>query len=286
MNMTRHTLKPIAAALTALTLAACASAPSKPAGADLARSELTRLESDPQLADRAPLAIRDAEVAVRAAEVPEKDTQQGQQLVFIANHKVAIARAEAEQRLAEEKRKGLSDERNEVRLDARTAEADNARTDAEIARTQADSASRTAAASQQQSADLQRQLGELNAKTTERGLVVTLGDVLFDTNQSSLKASANTHLSKLAIFLNRYPDRTVLIEGYTDSVGSDSYNLSLSQRRADAVKTFLVGQGVSSSHLSTSGKGKSAPVADNGSESGRQQNRRVEVIITNANAGN
>jgi len=132
------------------------------------------------------------------------------------------------------------------------------------------------------SAELQAQIAALNAKTTERGLVVTLGDVLFDTAQSNLKASSSNHLANLAAFLKAYPERTVIIEGHTDSVGDEDYNFGLSQRRANSVQSYLAGQGIAASRITTAGKGESLPVADNGSASGRQQNRRVEVIITDA----
>jgi outer membrane protein OmpA-like peptidoglycan-associated protein len=135
--------------------------------------------------------------------------------------------------------------------------------------------------SQQQAAELQRQIDVLQAKPTDRGLIVTLGDVLFDTGKASLKAGATSNLNKLVAFLNEYSDRTVLIEGYTDSVGSEDYNQGLSERRADSVKSYLAGQGIGSIRLSASGKGESDPVASNDSAAGRQQNRRVEVIISN-----
>jgi outer membrane protein OmpA-like peptidoglycan-associated protein len=86
----------------------------------------------------------------------------------------------------------------------------------------------------------------------------------------------------LAAFLNKYMDRNVLIVGYTDSIGGQDYNLGLSQRRADAVKFYLVQQGIDSARLSASGQGMGSPVADNSSATGRQQNRRVEVTIENA----
>jgi outer membrane protein OmpA-like peptidoglycan-associated protein len=128
---------------------------------------------------------------------------------------------------------------------------------------------------------LQRQIDELQARPTDRGLVVTLGDVLFTSGQADLKAGAAGNLDKLITFLNEYPNRTVMIEGYTDSVGSEDYNQRLSQRRADSVKTYLVAQGIRSIRLAASGKGEDAPVAGNESADGRQQNRRVEVIINN-----
>jgi outer membrane protein OmpA-like peptidoglycan-associated protein len=135
-----------------------------------------------------------------------------------------------------------------------------------------------------QSADLQRQLDEMHAKATDRGMVLTLGDVLFATGKADLKYGATGNLNKLVSFLNSYPDRTVMIEGYTDNVGGDDYNLGLSQRRADSVKSYLTGQGIGVIRLSAAGKGESAPVTDNGSAEGRQQNRRVEIIIANKTA--
>jgi outer membrane protein OmpA-like peptidoglycan-associated protein len=88
-------------------------------------------------------------------------------------------------------------------------------------------------------------------------------------------------LNKLVFFLNKHPDRSVAIEGYTDSVGSEDYNQALSQRRADSVRSYLVRQGIGSGRLTASGMGMSDPVAGNDSAAGRQQNRRVEVIVSN-----
>jgi outer membrane protein OmpA-like peptidoglycan-associated protein len=103
----------------------------------------------------------------------------------------------------------------------------------------------------------------------------------FPTGKADLKPGATGSLNKLAAFLDKYPDRSVAIQGYTDSVGSDDYNQGLSERRAESVKSYLTGQGIGSSRLVASGKGRSDPVADNDSAAGRQQNRRVEVLISN-----
>ena len=202
--------KLIAITLTPVIFAAC-STPIKPEGADMARSKLIQLQSDPQLASRAPVAIQEAELAVRAAEVPQEDVGLGKHLVFMADRKIDIATYQAQNRLSEDQRKLLSEQRDNTRLDSRTREADRAHSDAEIAR--------------QQAADLQRQIAELNAKDTDRGLVVTLGDLLFDTGKATLKGGTIGHLNKLAAFLNQYPDRTVMIEGHTDNVGSEDFNL-------------------------------------------------------------
>jgi outer membrane protein OmpA-like peptidoglycan-associated protein len=257
----------IAATVSSVLLAACAAEPQIPAGAAQARSKLTQLQSHQDLATRAPVAIKDAEVAVSAAETPQTDEALGAHQVYIADRKVDTAWALAESRLAEDQRAALAADREGARLDARTREADAAKL--------------AAASSAALSAELQRQIDELQAKETDRGLVLTLGDVLFESGKAQLKSGATGNLNTLVMFLNNYPNRTVLIEGYTDSVGSDDYNQGLSSRRAESVQAYLVGQGIDRGRLSASGLGESAPVADNESAMGRQLNRRVEVIISN-----
>jgi outer membrane protein OmpA-like peptidoglycan-associated protein len=264
----------IAATVSAVLLAACAAAPQIPAGAAQARSKLTQLQSHQELSTLAPVAIKDADVAVRAAETPQTDQELGAHQVYIADRKVATAWALAESRLAEDQRAALGADRESARLDSRTREADAARLAAATA--QAD-----AATSQMHSERLQQQINELQARETDRGLVLTLGDVLFESGKAQLKSGTTGHLNTLVMFLNNYPNRTVLIEGYTDSVGSEDYNQGLSTRRAESVQSYLVGQGIDRGRLTASGLGESAPVADNESATGRQLNRRVEVIISN-----
>lgn len=264
----------VATAVAAALLSACATAPVQPDGAAQARYKLTQLQSDPNLATRAPAATKEADAAVRAAEQPEADKDLAAYRVYLADRKVEIAKAQAQTSFAEDQRVQLTAQREKARLDARTHEADQAHGEANAAHA-------AAASSDQQTAELQRQIDALQAKPTDRGLVVTLGDVLFMTGRADLQAGGVGNLGRLVTFLNKYPDRTVAIEGYTDSVGSEDYNQRLSERRADSVKSYLASQGIGTIRLSASGKGESEPVADNGSASGRQQNRRVEVIISN-----
>lgn len=281
--------KVIVTAAAFTLLAACATPPMAPEGSESARNKLTQLQSDPQLASRAQVEIQDAETAVAAAEVPTEDTERSRHLVLLADHKVDIARARAQSRLYEDQRQALSEESERARLQARTREADkarmdamSARADATAARLEAEEARESTREARMESDDLQRQIKELNARETDRGLVVTLGDLLFETGKSDLKGGASSNLNKLAAFLNEYPDRSVLIEGHTDNVGSDETNFNLSQRRANSVQSYLVGQGVAASRLATSGLGEGSPVAGNDTATGRQQNRRVEIIISNA----
>lgn len=160
-------------------------------------------------------------------------------------------------------------------------DADTARDATAQAQHDADTARDAAAHAQHDAAELAEQIALLQARVTDHGLVLTLGDVLFSSGTATLNGGGNAHLEKLAGFLNHYPGRTAVIDGYTDSIGSDDYNQGLSERRAAAVKDYLVGQGVDASRLTASGMGKSAPVASNGTAAGRQQNRRVEVTISN-----
>ncbi len=288
MNTTIYRInlsKTLIGTAVSVLLAACATAPVEPAGAAEARSNLTQLQSDPNLASLAPVAMKEAEVAVSTAEIPQPDAALAAHNVYMADVKVDTARALAESRFAENQRAALSEQREGARLDARTHEADVAKSQVAIARAesaeQALSAEMAHSEAELRAAELQRQIDELQARPTDRGLVLTLGDVLFTTGQADLKVGATGNLNKLVTFLNEYPNRTVMIEGYTDSVGSEDYNQGLSQRRADSVKTYLVEQGVGSVRLNASGRGESDPVADNDSATGRQQNRRVEVIISN-----
>jgi outer membrane protein OmpA-like peptidoglycan-associated protein len=272
----------VAAAITATLFVGCATVEKKPPGSERVRAKLTTLQSEPNLANAAPVAMKDADRAVQDAELVEKDLELVAHRVYIADYKIDTARALAETQHAEQQRKVLNEQSEKARLDARTREADRARMDATVAQTDAEAARTDAMVARSDSAELQRQLAEMQARPTDRGLVLTLGDTLFATGKSELKSGATANLDRLTAFLNEYPQRTAAIEGYTDSMGSEEMNQSLSQRRADAVKGYLVGRGVDTNRLSSSGRGENSPVADNESAAGRQQNRRVEVVINEA----
>ncbi|HAW94547.1 MULTISPECIES: OmpA family protein [unclassified Arsukibacterium] len=317
MNQIKPLVKNVlSVALATVFAVGCASAPKAPAGSAELRLQLNQLQADPQLAQQAPLAIKEAEQAVRLTEQPDPDNKLTSYRLIVAERKVAIARSLAQTRLLEAQRTALTQQRDDVRLNARTREAATARADASVARQEAMAARSEAEQAREQSlqadgqkdqalteaararddvraarqqaeqsvataADLRAQIAELNARPTELGLVVTLGDMLFSTGQAELKASSSNHLLKLAGFLTAQPERTALIAGHTDNVGTAAFNQLLSQRRADAVKEFLVMQGVAGSRLSTIGNGLDMPLASNNTSEGRAQNRRVEVTILN-----
>jgi outer membrane protein OmpA-like peptidoglycan-associated protein len=152
------------------------------------------------------------------------------------------------------------------------------------ARADAASARDEVAASRAARLELERQIAELNARETDRGLVVTLGDLLFATGKSDLTGGAGPNLDKLAAFLGEYPDRTVLIEGHTDSVGSAGVELLpvAASRRIGEVLPGQPRRAGESPHHGRAGPGLAGARASNDTATGRQQNRRVEVIISNA----
>lgn len=282
-------------AMAAVLVTGCASNPKPDPETTALRSKLAELQGNPRIGPFAPTAFADADRAVVAAEqaARDKSSKKGkadyEQLTYLANSKIELAQAQAEQRASEEQFKGLSDKRTQVMLDSRAREAmaakasaRNAQAEAEAARAEADSARAQADAARAQADRLRQQINDLNAKQTERGLVITLGDVLFATGKADLKGGASANLGRLVAFLNQYPERTVTVEGHTDSTGTDAVNRDLSQRRADAVKNYLVTAGIAPERIESVGKSSYMPIADNKTVTGRQQNRRVEIIISNS----
>lgn len=137
---------------------------------------------------------------------------------------------------------------------------------------------------QARNSELEQQLRDLQAARTERGLVMTLGDILFTTGKAELTSGAYDRVDRLAQFMQRYPARTVKIEGHTDSTGNADGNLRLSESRAQAVRDALTARGVNPSRIAALGYGEAQPVASNGSDAGRQQNRRVDIVISDDGA--
>jgi outer membrane protein OmpA-like peptidoglycan-associated protein len=193
--------------------------------------------------------------------------------------KAEAATAEKAKKEAEQSRSlALSEaekaERSKIEAEARAREAEQSRL---LALAEAERAEKTKAETNQ----LLKEFSDLRAQQTERGVVLTISDVLFAFGKSELLTGAIRNVEKVADFLQKHPTRNILIEGYTDSVGSDDFNLTLSQKRADAVKGQLVANGLSPDRITTKGYGKQFPVASNDSAGGRQLNRRVEVLILN-----
>lgn len=306
--MKTNRLVPIFVFSTAV-LSGCASAPNT--ALEEARTSYATTERDPQVARLAPAELRQANDALNRADAAMKkdeDAAAVNHLAYLAKQRVAIAQEVANQKAAEENVANAGAERNKILLGVRTeeataavaraeaaqakaeaerAKAEGAQKQAEASQKQAEASQQQAAASQQQATDAQKrqqeldaQLKELQAKATERGLVITLGNVLFDTNGTEIKPGGMRSVQKLADALKNYPERKILIEGFTDSTGADAYNRELSSRRAESVRAALQDMGVSPDRVTARGYGKQFPVAGNETPSGRQLNRRVEIIIS------
>jgi outer membrane protein OmpA-like peptidoglycan-associated protein len=236
-----------------VALAACSTPPN--ANLEQARSNYTGLQTNPQASKVAALETKEASDYLDKADKAYQDREDQakvDQLAYLTNQRVEVAKQTIALRNAEANLKNASAQRAQARLDAR---------DTQIKQLQ----------------------DSLNAKQTDRGTLVTFGDVLFATDRADLKSSGLVNINKLAQFLSENPDRKVIVEGYTDSTGTANHNQSLSERRAGSVRTALVKMGVDPARIVAQGYGKEYPVAENSSVSGRAMNRRVEVTISNDN---
>ncbi|WP_223787760.1 OmpA family protein [Marinicella meishanensis] len=167
----------------------------------------------------------------------------------------------------------------EAAADSAMSEAEKAKIVAAAEAAKAEAAIAEANAAKAAMQQLEAELSDLKAKQTERGLVITLGDVLFEFNQSDLKAGATRNLEPLVKALHEDLAQAVVIEGHTDNIGSEDYNVRLSEQRAASVKTYLTDAGIDGDRITTQGLGFTYPVASNDTSEGRQQNRRVEIIL-------
>jgi outer membrane protein OmpA-like peptidoglycan-associated protein len=298
--MTPRFLKPAVFA-SVILLAACSSTPTTTSQLDQARADFISASNNPQVPTYAPLEFKQASDALNAANVAAAKKQSLEdidRLAYIAKQKIATAQEVARGKAAEANIADASRQRTEISLEARTAEAERAKRQAAEAQAAAALAQQQAANAQQQAAVAQDQtramaeraaklealLVDMNAKQTERGMIITIGDVLFATNEANLTPNGMSTLRKLADVMAQNPERTVLVEGFTDSTGSSSYNQDLSQRRASAVASALGSMGVQRERVAMKAYGEAFPVAANDTASNRQLNRRVEVVLSNTNA--
>lgn len=241
-----------------------------------AKRDQVRLDARTAEADaakkQAELAQRTADQRAQALAAANAQSQRDQALIAarLAELEEAKKQAEIAQQASDQQAAALMEariqaERDQAQINARRAEIEAANARAQQAQALID--------------QQEKQLKELNAKKTDRGMVITLGDVLFNVNKAALSSGGIVNVKKLAEFLKAYPQRTVVIEGHTDSRGSESYNQALSERRAEAVQKALVEMGIGTDRIATRGFGESTPVANNETAAGRQLNRRVEIVL-------
>jgi outer membrane protein OmpA-like peptidoglycan-associated protein len=227
------------------------------------------------------MATSEAERARREAGVATSEAERARREAGVATSEAEHAKREAGMAMSEAEQARMAAAADRMAAAADAERAAIAKRQAEQAKSAADVESAKAAMAKAEADQLMKELSELKAQQTERGIVLTIGDVLFATGKANLSPDANKSVAKLVEFLKKYQKRNVLIEGHTDSVGKDDYNLTLSQNRADSVKYKLVGDGIEAGRITTVGYGKKFPLASNDTMAGKAQNRRVEVIILN-----
>jgi outer membrane protein OmpA-like peptidoglycan-associated protein len=230
----------------------------------------------------------DTDAAMRLKEQAQSDTATAQTAKAQAEADAARARNEAAdaQSAAAKAKADMADSQASSATALSAAQAD-----AEKSRVAAEQAQSSVQASEAEKATMRARLSEqlntiLQTRDSARGLIVSMSDVLFDTGKYSLKAGAREKLAKVAGILLAYPGLNIEVGGYTDNVGADLMNQTLSENRAGSVRDYLVNQGVATNSVSAKGFGNTLPVATNDNSAGRQQNRRVELLVSGEAIGN
>ena len=284
-----------------------ASAQQRAARGQLERAQAAyqQAEADPNVQMYAQGRLADAQKTLREAE-QAKHSDERLHLSYLAEKKALLASVTGATGKTEQNMEQLRRETSDVLLQKRDRELKAARTESDTkareaeqwrrlaeARTKEDEAkarparqtddaeAKALAAEQAKAAALANELASLKAQHTDRGMVLTVGDVLFAPGRAEVGPGAQRSIDKLAEFLRAYPKRNVVIEGHTDNLGNEDFNIKLSQQRADAVRDLLTARGISPQRIRTKGYGPKFPVVDNDSAAGRQQNRRVEVVVLN-----
>ncbi len=262
MIINKLSFRPLAtAALVSMALTACGSAPKQNDSLEQARAAYEKASQDVTTVRHAPEELDKANEALGAADRRWKKGEKPEEVEhfsYLASQRVRIAEQVAKSNEMDRELADMALARRSVTLDLREAELLKVR---------------------QEALDLQKQMDALQAEKTERGMVLTLGDVLFDVGQSTMAPGATRNIAKIATFMRSNPERHAVIEGHTDSMGDDDFNLNLSRDRAFSIRQALTNEGIAASRISTQGFGETLPVASNSNSMGRQKNRRVEIIF-------
>jgi outer membrane protein OmpA-like peptidoglycan-associated protein len=241
--------------------------------------------------DREAQARADAAAEAQRRQQAEQERQQAEQAKAEAERMKQEAQQAAQEAARQKQEADAARQAALAQQQAAETQAQQAAQAKAVAEAETDKARQAAAKAEAEKAQLRAQLLQqfnavLQTRDSARGLIVNMSDVLFDTGSADLKPSTREKLAKISGILLAHPGLTLQVEGHTDSVGTDEFNMELSGRRADAVRDYLAQQGVPASSMSAKGFGKTQPVASNDTPDGRQKNRRVELVVNGAAIGN
>jgi outer membrane protein OmpA-like peptidoglycan-associated protein len=252
----------------------------------LKRQEDERIAREKQEArDREAAARAAADESARQKAIADAQAADSARLAAEQARRAAEERAAAESARAEEQAQRLQAEQAKLAADEQQRLAEQARFEARDAEQKAQEADRLRAQAEQAQLQLRQQLLQqfnliLETRDTARGLIVNMSDVLFDFNKYTLRPAAREKLAKISGIILSHPGLTLEVDGYTDSIGSEEYNLKLSDQRAGAVRDYLLSQSIAPDNVTSRGFGKDNPVASNDTAAGRQKNRRVEMVVS------
>lgn len=253
----------------ALALGACATQPTDYDALPQAREVVQAAEENPAVSRYAPVALREAQNSLQQAEQAARagaDAEEVNHTAYMAMKQANIAQAVAQRELVVRSQQDVDQQRQRVLMQQRERETQQAQREAEQLRRALE--------------DAQDQLSEFEPRQTERGVVLTLDEVLFRFDSAELQAGNVRAIDRLAAYLRAHPGTSILLEGHTDAIGSEQYNQKLSEQRAESVREALVARGIEGDRVRAAGLGEGFPVASNETLAGRSENRRVEVVIS------
>ncbi|HEY7773343.1 MAG TPA: OmpA family protein [Marinagarivorans sp.] len=288
--MTNKLFRLASVGVLGLAISGCATTPEPSDKTTELQNELMSAKQESYVQKYAPLAFEDAKKMidkVKAMESEGASDEVVQHQQYLAEKKLDTAIELAKQKRSEEKVENAALNRNETLLTAQSKKLNEAEMKAEtmaerakMAEREAEQAREEAKAMSEKAEAMVAKLKDISAKDSDRGLVITIGSLLFEVDEAQLKPDSQNTVVRIADFLKQYPDRSVLVEGFTDSTGAETYNKILSEKRAKEVVALLKNNGIERQRLSSVGYGEQFPKAPNETKIGRQKNRRVELVVS------
>lgn len=266
-------------------LAGCAGTPQPDAALTQAQGQVAAAANDAHVVALAQPELQKAQAALQQSEAALRndDMTAVDHYAYLATRYAATAEQMAKLKQAQQAVANAPAARNAALAETARGQAAQAQAEASAARSEAQESRQQQQQAAEREQQMKREIAALQAKQTPEGLVVTPRDILFRPGSAELQPGGEASVQRIAEFLRGNPDRKVLVEGFTDSTGTAAENQQLSEQRADAVRLALANDGVDAARIEIRGMGAAQPIASNDSRSGRLINRRVRIVISNAN---